>query len=84
MDSTTKTDERNQNKELRMTTTTITNDTDCADCTAIAVLRTCAGCGAEALITDCGHQSQPRPIAANGIYGTEPSCESCEDAQEAA
>lgn len=67
---------------MTTTTTTITNDTDCADCTAIAVLRTCAGCGAEAMITDCGHQSQPRPIAANGVYGTEASCESCEDAQE--
>lgn len=46
----------------------ICHDEDCqvADCGARAEHRTCDDCGAEGLVTDCGHEAQPRPLAADG------------------
>ena len=54
-----------------MTTTALTDDTDCLICDASATERTCSDCGATALITDCGHRDQPRPIAAGRGDGSE-------------
>jgi hypothetical protein len=31
---------------------------------------TCDGCGITALIVDCGHQAQPRPLAAGRADGS--------------
>jgi len=60
----------------------IADDTTCPHCDAEPTQRTCRGCGAAALITDCGHQDQPRPIAGNGIYGQDCSCDECEQQAE--
>jgi hypothetical protein len=59
-------------------TATIHDDTDCDHCGSKATRRTCEGCGVTALITDCGHLDQPRPIAPYGIYGHNCSCDDCE------
>ena len=40
-------------------------DTDCDTCEVKAEERTCDDCGKSAVIADCGHQAQPRPIAAS-------------------
>ena len=50
----------------------------CPLCGQQSELRTCAGCGDTARIIDCGHMSQPRPIAPGGRYGGESSCDDCE------
>ncbi len=55
-------------------------DGQCPDCGTKAEYRTCAICGRSKWIIDCGHMSQPRPIAGNGIAGTACSCEDCEEA----
>lgn len=47
------------------TTIWIDNDEPCKWCAAQPHKRTCADCNATADITDCGHMSQPRPIAAD-------------------
>ena len=44
----------------------IRDDEDCGRCGVAAVRRTCDECGVSAMITDCGCQIQPRPIAADG------------------
>lgn len=44
----------------------IPDDDDCERCGARAERRTCCECGVSAMITDCGCQVQPRPIAADG------------------
>lgn len=56
----------------------ICNDEQCAQCGAEPRLRKCWGCGVEGYVTDCGHQSQPRQIAPNGIFGGDNSCDECE------
>lgn len=46
-------------------------DTDCRICHIRAQERTCADCGLTMTLTDCGHYTQPRPIAAGRADGTE-------------
>jgi hypothetical protein len=61
-------------------------DTECTRCGAKPRLRTCVECGTKAFITDCGHQTQPRPISAGRADGTEihrDFCEACCDAHAA-
>jgi len=56
------------------------HDDPCADCGAVPATRTCADCGATADITDCGHQPQPRPLAAGRADGSDMGhtyCETC-------
>lgn len=50
----------------------------CADCGTKADILTCKGCGIVGRIVDCGHLDQPRPIASNGRFGSDPSCYDCE------
>ena len=55
-------------------------DTICTQCGTEAQERKCAACGTTAMITDCGHMAQPRPIAAGRIDGTDLQndyCDSC-------
>ena len=55
-------------------------DDPCADCGAAPEARTCCACGALAVLTDCGHQTQPRPIAAGRADGSDMGrtyCETC-------
>ena len=62
------------------TTDTTACDLDCAHCEAKAKRRTCSRCGATGIYTDCGHQAQPRPIAAgrvDGSCGTKDFCSEC-------
>lgn len=40
-------------------------DQVCADCGAEPRRLSCYVCGGAGLVTDCGHQEQPRPIAAD-------------------
>ena len=57
-----------------MTTSgTIPNDSACEECGTTPERRTCTECGQTAMITDCGHQHQPRPIAAGRDDGSEMS-----------
>lgn len=66
-----------------MATMKIENDEDCSVCGAVAKLLRCDGCGVEALITNCGHMAQPRPIAAGRADGSEMGnvyCQDCADA----
>lgn len=53
----------------------------CPDCGEPARRRTCAGCGFSAMVIDCGHMPQPRPISA-GLYDgsrlDSDFCEACE------
>src|ERR1039457_7290098 len=52
----------------------------CPECGATAQLRTCDDCGETAWIIDCGHMSQPRPIAggrSDGSEGHRTFCEEC-------
>ena len=60
-----------------MTTVLIHDDgaAPCHHCGQRAELRTCVDCYARARVIDCGHKSQPRPIAAD-IDG-ESRCEEC-------
>ena len=53
----------------------------CPRCGAAAEYRTCEVCGTSAWIIDCGHYSQPRPIAASQD-GQRYLCEDCEGAEE--
>jgi hypothetical protein len=58
-------------------------DSPCTICGARPRLRVCAGCDAKALVTDCGHFSQPRPISAGRSDGMDlhhDYCEECADA----
>lgn len=41
----------------------IKDDEDCSVCDCRAARATCAKCGVSAMITNCGHKEQPRPIA---------------------
>lgn len=57
----------------------------CPACGERAVLRTCSVCGEQRWTIDCGHYSQPRPIAAGRANGSELHNDFCEDcAQEVA
>jgi CRISPR/Cas system-associated protein Cas10 (large subunit of type III CRISPR-Cas system) len=58
-------------EDTEMTTGTIPNDERCNECGAQPQQRTCSVCGNTALITDCGHKPQPRPIAAGRADGNE-------------
>lgn len=49
-----------------MENATIPDDTRCEHCDIEPSLYTCDGCGVGAMLVDCGHQRQPRPIAADG------------------
>jgi len=60
------------------TTKLLAHDTDCTDCGETAVLLTCEECAAKAVITNCGHYAQPRPIVSDGIAIT---CLDCYDKQ---
>ena len=62
-----------QAREEKIMTTMrlIPDDVDCPSCGERAVLRTCHECGQSAMITDCGHESQPRPIAAGREDGSD-------------
>ena len=62
------------------TTQTIADDQDCTHCGVTAQERTCEDCGVTAMITDCGCQSQPRPIAPDGHHTY---CDACYDARQA-
>jgi hypothetical protein len=66
-----------------MTTELICRDTDCTHCGETARRLVCADCGAEAIVTNCGHKSQPRPIAGSAWNG-QPVCGPCEDARDEA
>lgn len=56
----------------------ISDDADCdvEGCGVTAERRVCCACGVSALICDCGHYAQPRPIAANGHLDW---CDACYD-----
>jgi hypothetical protein len=54
--------------------TKIEDDRPCDHCAKQPELRICDGCGVSAMITDCGHKGQPRPIAGDGI---DMLCDSC-------
>lgn len=54
-------------------------DAECTRCDAKARLRTCHSCGVQAIITDCGHFMQPRPIAAGRSDGTDGHHDYCTD-----
>jgi hypothetical protein len=56
---------------------TMSPDSTCAACGVEPKLRTCDRCGVSAMITDCGHRSQPRPIAAAGV---DMLCDACAEA----
>ena len=52
----------------------------CGECGEHATHRECRACGTSAWLIDCGHQQQPRPIAAGRADGSDLShdyCESC-------
>lgn len=53
------------------------HDSDCTRCDARAALRACSDCGATGIVTDCGHQAQPRPIAAGRVDGSDLSHDYC-------
>ena len=53
-------------------------DKICSECGAKPRYITCDFCGRSGYITDCGHQSQPRPIAATED-GWRVICEDCVD-----
>lgn len=55
----------------------IPDDDDCAECGAAAELQMCCACGVTAMITNCGHQFQPRPLAAGRIDGSDGSSTYC-------
>lgn len=61
-----------------MDTIEIQDDSDCDanGCGVRALRRQCCACGVSALICDCGHQAQPRPIAADGANDW---CDACYD-----
>jgi hypothetical protein len=61
----------------------ICRDEACGRCEAPARHLTCADCGAEGIVTDCGHKAQPRPIAAAADNG-DPVCDACWAKREAA
>ena len=50
----------------------------CPTCGEPAKLRRCCVCGTEAWIIDCGHYSQPRPIAAGRADGSDLQNDYCE------
>ena len=52
----------------------IPDDLDCPHCGLRAERRTCEDCGVSAMITDCGHERQPRPISADGGHDY---CDAC-------
>ena len=57
----------------------------CPICGTAIQHRVCADCGAEGYILDCGHESQPRPIAAGMADGSDLHhcyCADCADAVE--
>ena len=54
----------------------------CPECGSPAELRTCSECGASAWIIDCGHYSQPRPIATGRKDGSEDYKLFCDDCAE--
>jgi hypothetical protein len=54
----------------------------CPECGTKAQLRTCDDCGETAWIIDCGHMSQPRPIAGGRSDGSEGHRTFCEDCAE--
>ena len=53
----------------------IENDEACTDCGEEPELRTCVECGISAEMVDCGHQDQPRPLAAD--QDGEVRCDDC-------
>jgi hypothetical protein len=54
----------------------------CPECGTQAQLRTCDDCGETAWIIDCGHMSQPRPIAGGRSDGSEGHRTFCTDCAE--
>lgn len=65
-----------------MTTEYLCVDDDCSICGTTARERTCDDCGAVAIVTDCGHQVQPRPIAAGRTDGRQMHRDYCTDCAE--
>lgn len=63
--------------------TYLTIDSPCASCGARPRLRVCSVCDAKALVTDCGHFAQPRPISAGGSDGTVCHRDYCDDCADA-
>lgn len=59
--------------------TIMTQDESCDACGVRAESRTCADCGATAMVIDCGHHAQPAEIAASARDGR-PVCADCEAA----
>ena len=55
----------------------ISNDVACKACGETPERRQCEECGVSAMIVDCGHQAQPRPIAADD-HGHD-YCDDCFD-----
>ena len=52
----------------------------CPDCGEPRKERQCSACGVIGLVVDCGHMSQPRPIASgkeNGCNMHQDYCEDC-------
>ena len=52
----------------------------CPKCGALAEHRTCADCGCQAFVIDCGHYPQPRPIAQARFDGSDDHklfCDKC-------
>ena len=66
-----------------MVNRTIADDADCTTpgcCGAIAQRVECCRCGVTARITECGHLSQPRPIASGTACGNDATriyCAAC-------
>lgn len=60
-----------------MMTTLICHDDDCISCDTRARHRRCVDCGADGIVTDCGHHAQPRPLAGSQ-YGGDAVCDGCE------
>lgn len=54
---------------------------ECETCGVAREDRTCADCGAEASVIDCGHHAQPAEIAASSIGDRCHVCEDCEAAR---
>jgi membrane protease subunit (stomatin/prohibitin family) len=54
-------------------------DSDCEQCEKKAELWTCHSCGVQGMITNCGHQSQPRPIASGRSDGSALHLSFCEE-----
>ena len=51
--------------------------TGCPHCLEPAKYRTCSVCGDSLWVVDCGHQEQPRPIAAGREDGSQLHLDFC-------